>query len=142
MNANQLKRLQNIEYEILQEIVRICEKNNLSYFLIGGTLLGAVRHKGFIPWDDDLDIAIPRKDYEKFLKICQTQLNSDYFLHCNKTDPDYWLPFAKVRKKNTLFDEKSITSIETHKGIYNDVFPLDNAKKTTKYYSKYTSIYN
>ena len=64
-----LKKLHSIEIEILDEFVRICNKHNLQYFLIGGTLLGAVRHKGFIPWDDDLDVAMPRNDYENFLKI-------------------------------------------------------------------------
>lgn len=124
-----LRRLQLTEVEILKEVVRICKENKLQYFLIGGTLLGAIRHKGFIPWDDDLDIAMPRKDYEKILKLFETQLNSKYYLHSNKTDSRYWLPFVKVRKNETIFEEKSIRSINTHKGIYIDIFPLDNANR-------------
>ena len=70
MGNDYLRKLQLTEKEILDEIVRICEDNSLNYYLIGGTLLGAVRHKGFIPWDDDLGIVMPRKDYDKFRKLC------------------------------------------------------------------------
>lgn len=129
MDQEVLKNLHKNELEILQEVVRICEENNLTYFLIGGTLLGAIRHKGFIPWDDDLDIAMPREDYNKFLLISIKNLNKKYYLHCNKTDPNYWLPFAKIRKENTVFDEKNSSHIDSHKGIYVDIFPLDNANK-------------
>ena len=69
-----LKKLHEVEMEILDEIDRICIENGLNYFLMGGSMLGAVRHKGFIPWDDDIDIAMPRKDYDKFIKICQNQI--------------------------------------------------------------------
>src|SRR5690554_4415622 len=125
MDQKTLKKLHNVQIEILNQIVKICNQNKLTYFLIGGTLLGAIRHKGFIPWDDDLDIAMPRKDYEKFLELCQGYLGDEYYLHCSKTDPKYWLPFAKVRKNNTIFEEKSIQTINSHKGIYVDIFPLD-----------------
>jgi lipopolysaccharide cholinephosphotransferase len=124
-----LRRLQLTELEILNEVVRICEKNKLQYFLIGGTLLGAIRHKGFIPWDDDLDIAMPREDYEKFILSSKNELSKEYWLHCSGTDPNYWLPFAKVRKKGTVFDEYNSRNIVANKGIYIDIFPLDNAKK-------------
>ena len=84
MEASVLKKLHDEEVKILDEIVRICSKNNLEYFLIGGTLLGAIRHKGFIPWDDDLDIAMPREDYEKFLKIAEQELEEPYKLEYYK----------------------------------------------------------
>ena len=122
-----LRRLQLTEVEILKEVVRICKENKLQYFLIGGTLLGAIRHKVFIPWDDDLDIAMPRKDYEKLLKLCEKELDSKYYLHSYYSDREYWLPFAKIRKNGTVFEDEHITSINSHKGIYIDVFPLDNA---------------
>ena len=80
MEASVLKKLHSEEVKILDEIVRICKKNNIEYFLIGGTLLGAIRHKGFIPWDDDLDIAMPREDYEKFLKTAEKELQEPYKL--------------------------------------------------------------
>ena len=128
MQHDYLRRLQLTEKEILDEIVRICEANQLSYYLIGGTLLGAVRHKGFIPWDDDLDIVMPRTDYDQFCKLCiNGALREEYYLHSIETDPEYWLIFAKVRKNNTLFNEKNIACIEAPKGIYVDIFPLDEA---------------
>ena len=111
----------------MDEIVRICNKHNLKYYLIGGTLLGAVRHKGFIPWDDDLDIVMPRRDYIKFCELCSTELAPEFYLHGIDTDPTYWLIFAKIRKRNTLFNERSIVPISAPKGIYVDIFPLDEA---------------
>ena len=121
-----IKELQEVQLEIALEVKRICDKFNFQYFLIGGTLIGAVRHKGFIPWDDDFDLGMPRKDYVKFIQCCSKELNAKYFLHCHETDPKYWFNYAKVRKNGTLFEEKSITKIDTHKGIFIDIFPLDN----------------
>lgn len=129
MESEDLKKLHATEVEILQEAVRICEDHKLTYFLIGGTLLGAVRHKGFIPWDDDLDIAMPRDDYERFVSICKEELSKQYILHNHITDSRYWLAFAKIRKNGTVFDEQELFHIKTHKGIFIDIFPLDNANK-------------
>ena len=127
-----LKKLHTVQIEILDEFVRICNKHKLTYFLYGGTLLGAIRHKGFIPWDDDIDVSMPRKDYDKFIVIAQKELNSKYYLDCYETNKDYYLPFAKVKKNNTLFDEAECTNIEHHKGIYIDIFPLENVKDNHK----------
>jgi lipopolysaccharide cholinephosphotransferase len=126
-----LRRLQLTELEILKEVVRICKDNALQYFLIGGTLLGAVRHRGFIPWDDDIDIAMPRTDYERFLALCKSQLDSRYYVHCNDTDPLYWLSYAKIRKHGTVFDEAVSAHLSVPKGIFVDVFPLDSAARRT-----------
>ena len=129
-----LRNLQLTLASMLDEIVRICDKHNLQYFLIGGTLLGAARHKGFIPWDDDLDIAMPRNDYEKFQKICIRELNEDYYLHSIDTDPKYWVSFIKIRKKGTIFEPRQDVTIDTpYKGVYIDIFPLDNAKKESSF---------
>lgn len=87
---------QKVMLEILQEIHKICVENNLTYWLEAGTLLGAVRHKGFIPWDDDSDVSMPRADYEKFLKIAQKKLPEDMFLQTQDTDKEYPLPWAKM----------------------------------------------
>jgi len=122
-----LRRLQMTQLEILDEIVRICESNDIHYYLVGGTLLGAVRHKGFIPWDDDLDIAMPRQDYIKFCDLCRTELAADYLLHNIETDKRYWLIFGKVRKKGTAIAEEGLKRLNTEKGIYVDIFPFDEA---------------
>lgn len=120
-----LVELRKVQIEILNEIERICKKNNINLFLIGGTLLGAVRHKGFIPWDDDLDIAMTRDDFEKFRTIIKEQLDEKYFFDYYDTDKDYYLPFAKVRKNNTTFDEEASQKLDNHKGIFVDIFVYD-----------------
>lgn len=120
-----LVELRKVQIEILNEIDRICRKNNINFFLIGGTLLGAVRHKDFIPWDDDLDIAMTRDDFEKFRAIIKEQLDEKYFFDYYDTDKDYYLPFAKVRKNNTTFDEEVSQKLDNHKGIFVDIFIYD-----------------
>lgn len=129
VDKQRLRQLQRIEVDILDEIDRICRTNNIRYCLVGGTLLGAVRHRGFIPWDDDLDVAMPRSDYEKFVNVCKSQLSDDYYIHCIDSDPKYWLPFIKVRKKYTIFEEKNTAGLGCQTGIYVDIFPLDDAKE-------------
>lgn len=123
------KQVQKVQLEILLEFDRICKKNNIKYSLFAGTLLGAVRHEGFIPWDDDIDVCLLREDYEKFLKISELELNSKYFLQNYKTDQNYVLQFSKIRKNKTVFLEKTLSECKIHHGIYIDVFPLDNVKK-------------
>ena len=81
-NQDILDKLHKVELEILDDFVKICNKNNLTYFLTGGTMLGAVRHNGFIPWDDDIDIGMPRKDYDEFIKIAPKELGNKYYLDC------------------------------------------------------------
>ena len=128
-----LDKLHSVELELLNEFVRICDKNKLTYFLVGGTLLGAVRHSGFIPWDDDIDVGMPRSDYDKFIKIANDELKDDYHLRAVETCKDYYLPFAKIMKKNTLFVEESKNNdnpeIYANRGIFIDVFPFENVKK-------------
>ena len=136
INNKTKKKLQEVQLEILEEVVRICEKHNIQYFLMAGTLLGAVRHKGFIPWDDDLDIGMTRLDYNKFNKVASKELNSRYYLHNHKTDPEYWCPFTKVRKNNTEMNEKILVDVNTHKGIYIDIFPFDNADSRNGFFVK------
>ena len=140
IEKTQLDELHDVQVEILDEIVRICENNHITYYLVGGTLLGAVRHEGFIPWDDDLDIGMPRNDYEKFKKICKNELNKKYYLQDISTDKKYWQNFLKIRKNNTLFDETMIENIETHKGIFVDIFPYDNLNKFDTFFNIKWSI--
>ena len=127
--GTELRKLQLTEIEVLDEIVRICKKHKLQYFLLAGTCLGAVRHSGFIPWDDDIDIGMPREDYEKFLNIALDELDEKYFLQYYKTDENYYLGFAKVRKNNTSFITKGFEKKKGHQGFFVDIFPRNKGKQ-------------
>ena len=122
---SKLRQLQLCELEILDEFVRICEKHCLQYYLVGGTLLGAVRHQGFIPWDDDVDVAMPREDYDRFAEISAGELKPQYFYQCPETDPHYFLTYAKIRKNGTEVYEERFKDARFHKGVFIDIFPLD-----------------
>ena len=123
----QLKQLKNIELNILKIFEMICEKENIEYFMAGGTLLGAVRHKGFIPWDDDIDIVMKRAEYNSFLKVCDKYL-PDYMKLVNpETDPHYGLTFSKLMDTRSEFGEIFTKDIPVEKGVFIDIFPLDNA---------------
>jgi lipopolysaccharide cholinephosphotransferase len=125
-NFDYLPKLHNCQLVIAREIKRICDENNIKYFIIAGTLLGAVRHGGFIPWDDDMDVGMLREDYEKFLKVAKTELGEDFFLQTPETDKNYGLPFAKILLNGTLLVEATAGS-NAKKGIFVDVFPFDVA---------------
>ena len=126
-----LRQTQLVQLKILKYVHNICEKNNINYWLDGGTLLGAVRHKGFIPWDDDLDIAMLRKDYEKFLEIAKKELPNDMFLQNIFTEKYYTRPFTRIRDKYSTYNFHDGESINTkiHKGIFIDLFPFDYVPK-------------
>ena len=127
MEQELLRRVQLTLLEIAVEIKRVCEENDIRYFLSDGTLLGAVRHQGFIPWDDDMDMGMLRADYEKFCRIAPKALKPEYCLETWNTDSGYGLPFAKVMKRNTVYLESKKNTKMREKGFYIDVFPFDNA---------------
>lgn len=124
-SQEKLDNLHRVLVEILDYVVEICEKNGLTYFLVGGTALGAYRHKGFIPWDDDLDIAMPRQDYNNLIDILRSDNNKTYLLQDEFNEDNYFLPFIKIRKKNTLFLEAIAKGLYNNNGIYIDIFPID-----------------
>ncbi len=132
-----LNRLHMTLMEILDVIDKICRENGLKYYLYGGTLLGAVRHKGIIPWDDDMDIVMYRKDFEKFAEICKTQLPDGYFYQTCFTDPDYPHLMAKIRKDGTFVREAKWDDRNLHKGIFVDILPLDHFPENQKLGSLY-----
>lgn len=120
----ELKDLQYKELEMLKTMLPIFEKYNIRYFLLGGTFLGAVRHNGFIPWDDDIDIGMPRPDYEKFIEIADKELPEYLKVVSFKKDLDYNKYFIKVINKNISFiREDTIEQKETN--LWIDIFPLD-----------------
>ena len=120
-----LRKLQRVELEILEELDRICAQHDISYFLDSGTALGAVRHGGFIPWDDDIDVGMMRDDYNKFLKIALKELDKRYFLQTLDTDPQCPCLFAKIRKNGTIYQENNKAGMKMHMGIWIDIFPFD-----------------
>ncbi len=124
-----LESVKSIELEILKEIIRICEKYKLDYYAIGGTLLGAIRHNGFIPWDDDIDIAMRRKDYDKLVEVIEDELDEKYEFDFYNKNNKYCMPFAKVRKKGTVFLEFHQDGLDVPNGVFVDIFPLDNSLK-------------
>lgn len=118
-----IREIRSILLDLACEVKSICEENNLRYYLSGGTLLGAVRHKGFIPWDDDIDMHMPRPDYEKFIEIYNSKPRQN-ILYSQETHPQYLYSFAKLSKSNTLLIEKGCKS-GVEMGIYLDIFPID-----------------
>ncbi|MCI8856667.1 MAG: LicD family protein [Clostridiaceae bacterium] len=126
MNSTVLRRHQLECVQILLVFRRICNQLGLQYYLISGTLLGAVRHRGFIPWDDDIDIGMPRKDYEIFARRCPELLGENYFFQDFRSEPNFPYYFAKIRRKGTAADEPLLREIDMEQGIYIDIFPLDS----------------
>ena len=114
-----LSEIKKIELDILRAFRSFCEKNSLRYFLAYGTLLGAVRHGGFIPWDDDIDVAMPRTDYERFLKEFRDERYEVYDL----SKKGYFYPFAKLCDTTTVLIEEM--SVKNSIGVYIDIFPMD-----------------
>lgn len=122
------KKVWAIELDLLREFRRVCDKYNLKWFGIYGTLLGTVRHQGFIPWDDDLDICMPRKDYDLLTKVYAKEFGDPYFLQTPYTDKDYAYSFAKLRNSKTSFATKAFIESSMNQGIFLDIYPLDESE--------------
>lgn len=122
----ELRKVQLVQLEMLREIDCICKKYNIQYSLFAGTALGAVRHSGFIPWDDDLDIVMIRSEYERFIQIATYELSERYFLQ--EEYSEHWpMHFTKLRKNNTAYLERFVPKdTKMHQGVYIDIFPCDN----------------
>jgi len=126
MTTSELKCLQGVLFEALVEVDRICKKYDIPYVLFAGTLLGAVRHKGFIPWDDDLDIAMMRRDYRKFRWACARELDTGrFFFQDNTTDPHYRWGYGRILRLDTAFARIGQEHMKMRKGIFLDIFPMD-----------------
>ena len=123
-----MTELQQVEFDLLKEFIRVCEKHSLTYYLIGGSALGAVRHKGFIPGDDDIDVGMPREDYDKLMSL-HDEFKHPYFLQNFRTDRKYPLNFAKLRNSETTKIEKWFYLQYKNDGVWIDIFPLDGMER-------------
>jgi len=121
-----LRKAQLIMLDMLIEFDAVCKKHQLQYWLDSGTLLGAVRHQGFIPWDDDIDLSMPIEDYNQFLKIAKSELSSEIFFQTSQTDKSFKFDYIKLRSNKASiveFHEKD-KEIEYHQGVFVDIFPM------------------
>lgn len=124
-DENILRHLQKIELMILKDFIDFCDNYDLTYYIYGGSLLGSIRHKGFIPWDDDIDIIMFREDYEKFKKLFLNNFSEKYELLTHETHEDYFFLFAKLILKDTKFEEWWVNQVSFSVGINIDIFVLD-----------------
>ena len=120
-----LERLHATELEILEAMAAVCKEEGLNWFLIGGSVLGAMRHQGFIPWDDDIDTGMLREDYDRFLEVAPKKLPPEFELVSPMTTPGYAPMFAKVVKKGTRFCAQEAVDAGLDLGIFVDIFPRD-----------------
>ena len=143
---DQLQQLKRIELAMLDEFVRICDANGIDYFLSGGTCLGAARHKGFIPWDDDIDVGMLREDYDRFAQACKTELSDGFIFQDMNTEPNCGLVFGKIRKKGTVYSETYSSHIAMSQGVWIDIFPYDRVSNDSteriKQYRKVSFLKN
>lgn len=133
-----LDEIKKLEIEMMEEVKRICEKHGIKYFLVGGSLLGAVRHKGFIPWDDDLDFGMLREDFDKFKQVAPGELNPRYSYQSYETEPNSHYIFDKIRLKDTFFTTKFSDMFEIENGLFIDILIYDKTAKTPKMQKRHT----
>lgn len=128
-DGSSLRRMQMRMLEMLQVIDAICRRHDIAYWLSGGSLIGAMRHQGFIPWDDDLDIEVLRPDFEKLMKLLPAELPNHLKLQWHTTDENYFFPFAKVRDTNSrLFERNGYDRVFREHGVYIDIFPMERIR--------------
>lgn len=126
LSTEQFRKMQLVELDMLVEFDRVCRDNNIKYVLFGGSLLGAIRHKGYIPWDDDADIAMLREDYNRF-KEHMNELNPDIcYFQDHETDPEYRWGYGKLRRTNSEYIRVGQEHLKCKTGIFVDVFPMDD----------------
>lgn len=127
ISEEELKQIQVIQQDLIREVGRICKKCGIHFNMVGGTMLGAIRHKGYIPWDDDADIGFLRTEYEKFRKACKTELNSEkYYMQDLRDTEGYRWGYGKLRRKDTEFIRLGQEFMPYKQGVSIDLMPFDN----------------
>ncbi len=135
-NKDVLTKLQQSQFEILKDFIKVCEKYNLTYFMYAGSAIGVVRHQGFIPWDDDIDVAMPRKDYDKFLEIYAKEIGEKYKILTPIIDSRYTASVTHLQKKGTKFISEVSKDLKADLCIDIDIFPYDYIPKNEKDFDK------
>lgn len=130
LTPTQFRKMQLTELDMLIEFDRVCRENNINYVLFGGSLLGAVRHKGYIPWDDDADIGMLREDYNAFKKVAHQMNQSICYFQDHDTDSEYRWGYGKLRRTNTVYVRVGQEHLKCKTGIFVDVFPMDDVPKS------------
>ena len=120
-----MELLHKVDVDIVKEVVRICDKYDLKYYMLGGTMLGAIRHKGFIPWDDDIDLGMPRDDYEKFLELAEQELPAHLKVVNYRNTPNYMYYITRVLDTDTKVIEERIGNDNKYTNASIDIFPID-----------------
>ena len=133
---DQLKTLQDIELLILDEITRICQILNIDFFLYGGSLIGAVKYHGFVPWDDDIDIALPRDEYKKLVELGPGIASEAFYFQTPYNDKKCPFSYSKLRLKGTKYVEYGYHKLSIEQGIYVDIYPIDNLPDDDREYKK------
>lgn len=147
-SEKQLKKIQELEIEALKCFISICEKLNLEYIVYGGTMLGTIKYEGIVPWDDDVDVAMPRKDYMKFIKEASKILPDKYIIQTPYFEHKTPYSYTKMRIRGTKMIEKYYNKLDIEKGVYIDIYPIDNIpddeklrKKQFKNVNKWIKLY-
>lgn len=122
-----IEKLHDVDLAIVKEVISICDNYNLKYYMLGGTMLGAIRHKGFIPWDDDIDLGMPREDYERFLIIAPKELTKNLKIINYKTNPEYQYYITRVQDTETKVVETRFENDGKFTHVSIDIFPLDGS---------------
>lgn len=139
-----LERLHNVQLEILEDFIRVCEKHDLTYFAVYGTAIGAVRHQGFIPWDDDIDVGMLREDYNKFYEVFEEELSEKYMLLTPEIDDRYACTVTHIQRKGTKFISEASQDLKCEQCIFMDIFPFDavaNNEKEQQKQATWTGIW-
>lgn len=131
-DVEEIERVHKNQNYILKVFNQFCSEHNIHYTLDYGTMLGSVRHKGFIPWDDDIDIAMLRSDYDKFLNLAGNHLNENLFIQTYESDPGFIHSFARIRLNDSLALQEDWKNLQCHHGIFIDIFPYDTIPKDTE----------
>lgn len=133
----EMKKIWAIEMDLFLRFAEVCDKYNLKYGAFGGTLLGAVRHNGFIPWDDDMDVYMLRDDYMRFIEVAPKEFKSPYFFQSPETDDGYYFAYIRLRNSNTTGAETLYLHNHYNHGVSLDIFPLDHVNPSTAYMDRY-----